>query len=341
MKSINELERAKKDKIRGLSVTEAERYINNLNKEMADAWGNIDNSFSIDIKTMMRNSALCDEAVEILSDKYRMELMVATSRLNALIEKHAADIDDIHELILKTGLHGLISSYWQTSHNMLILNQFLNILYQHYWISPADLEEYIEMTNPDEDDDKNTELILKISDIPVYDLYRQHFMNSLEFNIKHMVSIIDIEIVILKRLIHFQFKEDDDPDNNDENTNISTGTYYDEFKDGMLEYQKLSQDLIAEYEELKLDGFHNAKSIEAEILADNLDMEVDFFNDLFKKNRPSYDLHNMVFIPPKEHIASMKEHPEWKSNGHKVEDAAAYDDKGMDEFYAIVTKMMP
>lgn len=339
MKSINELERAKKDKIRGLSVTEAERYINKLNKEMADAWGSIDNSFSIDIKTMMRNSALCDEAVEILNDKYRMELMVATSRLNALVEKHQSDIDDIHDLILETSLKGLISSYWQTSHNVLILTQFLNILYQHYWISPADLEEYIEMTNPDEDD-RNTELILKLSDIPVYDLYRQHFMNSLEFNIKHMVSIIDVEMIILKRLIQFQFKEDDDADN-DENSDAATGTYYDEFKDGMLEYQKLSQELIADYEELKLDGFHNAKTIEAELLAENLDMEVDFFNDLFKDSRPSYDLNNMVFIPPKVHVEAMKDHPEWKSNGPKVDDADAYDDEGMDEFYATVTKMMP
>ena len=338
MKTLNELERAKKDKIRGLSVTEAERYINKLNKEMADAWGSLDNSFSIDIKTMMKNSALCDEAVDILNDKYRMELMVATSRLNALVEKHQSDIDDIHKLILETSLHGLMSSYWQTSHNMLILTQFLNILYQHYWISPADLEEYIMMTDAAED--KQDAVIMALSDIPVYDLYRQHFMNSLEFNIKHMASIVDEVMIILKRLIQFQFKEEN-PADNDENTDAGTGTYYDEFKDGMLEYQKLSQELIADYEELKLDGFHNAKSIEAEILAENLDMEVDFFNNLFKDSRPSYDLNNMVFIPPKVHVEAMeKDHPEWKRDD-PADDDAAYDDEGMDEFYATVTKPMP
>ena len=134
VKTLNELERAKKDKIRQLSVDEAERYINKLNKEMAEAWGNMANGFSMDIDTMIKNSNLCDEAVDILNDKYKMELLVATSRANAIVEKHAADIEDVKMLILETALNGLMSTYWQTSHNMLILTQFLNILYEYYWI---------------------------------------------------------------------------------------------------------------------------------------------------------------------------------------------------------------
>jgi hypothetical protein len=326
MKTYNELERAKRDKIRQLSVDEAERYINKLNKEMAEAWGNLNNSFSIDAKTMMKNSALCDEAVDILNDKYKMELLVATSRLNALVEKHESDIEDVRKLILETSLHGLMSSYWQTSHNILILTQFLNILYENYWITPAIMEDIIDMGNATEENKAAVIEEVDMAKIPVYSMYHQHFMNTLELNIKHMASIIDEEIVILKRLIKFQFKEDA----------ADTGTYYDDFIKGMIEYQKLSQELIADYEELKLDGFKNAKTIEAETMAEVLDKDVDFFNDLFKKSRPSYDVNNFIFIPPKVHIESMaKYHPDWKSKYPASDDD--YDDEGVDSFYAEVT----
>lgn len=325
MKSIKELERDKKDKIKELSVDEAERYINKLNKEMAEAWGSLDNSFKIDADTMMRNSNLCDEAVELLNHKYKMELMVSTSRLNALVEKHAADIEDVKDLILATSLHGLMSSYWQISHNILILTQLLNILYENYWITPADLEEYIDMTNAAEED--KIKIISEVDDIPEYDLYHKHFMNTLEFNIKHMASIIDQEMIILKRLIHFQFKEDD---------TAATGTYYDKFKEGMMEYQKLSQELIADYEELKRDGFKNAKTLEAEAMAKCLDMEVDYWNEVFKESRPSYDVNNFIFIPPQLHIESMREnHPDWKEDA--ANDNEYDDEEGVDEWYAEVT----
>ena len=324
VKTLNELERAKKDKIRQLSVDEAERYINKLNKEMAEAWGNMANGFSMDIDTMIKNSNLCDEAVDILNDKYKMELLVATSRANAIVEKHAADIEDVKMLILETALNGLMSTYWQTSHNMLILTQFLNLLYQYYWIPPADIEECVDMGNANED--SKTEVILKLNmdKTPVYSLYQQHFMNTLELNIKHMASIIDAEIVILKQLIKFQFKEDA----------ADTGSYRDTFREGMIEYQKLSQELIADYEELKLDGFKNAKTLEAELLSESLDKDVDFFNDMFKDSRPSYDVNNFIFIPPKVHIESMdKFHPDWKYDDHTDD----YDDEGIDEWYAEVT----
>ena len=333
MKTLNELERAKRDKIRQLSLDEAERYITKLNEEMANAWGSLDNSFSVDADTMMKNSALCDEAVDILNDKYKMDLLVATTRLNALVEKHEADIRDVRNHILKTSLHGLMSTYWQTSHNILILTQFLNILYEHYWITPADMEDIIDITNADEDSKAIVIKELNMDKIPVYDMYRQHFMNSLEFNIKHMASIIDEEMILLKRLIKFQFKADND--------DAATDIYYDKFKEGMLEYQKLSQELIADYDELKLDGFKNAKTIEAEILADNLDMDVDLFNDLFKNGRPCYDVNNFIFIPPKVHIESMeKYHPDWNSNDPEDNDDN-YEDEGMDEWYVEVTNPIP
>ena len=332
MKTYNELERAKRDKIRQLSVEEAERYINKLNKDMADAWGSLDNGFNIDIDTMLRNAELCDEAEDILNDKYKMDLMIATSRSNALAEKHIADMEDVRKMILKTSLTNLMSVYWQTSHNMLILTQFLNLLYQHYWISPADMEELIDMGNANEDSKTAVIYELDIDKIPVYAMYRQHFMNSLELDIKHMASIIDNEMIILKRLIQFQFKEDD-------NDAASTDSDYAIFKEGMIEYQKLSYELIADYEELKKDGFKNAKTIEAEIMADSLDMDVDYFNDMFKNNRPSYDVNNFIFIPPVSHQESMaKYHPDWKGS-YAADDNV--DDMGMNKWYAEVTNQMP
>ena len=186
------------------------------------------------------------------------------------------------------------------------------------------LEEYIDITDANED--SKTEVILKLNmdKTPVYSLYQQHFMNTLELNIKHMASIIDAEIVILKQLIKFQFKEDA----------ADTGSYRDTFREGMIEYQKLSQELIADYEELKLDGFKNAKTLEAELLSESLDKDVDFFNDMFKDSRPSYDVNNFIFIPPKVHIESMdKFHPDWKYDDHTDD----YDDEGIDEWYAEVT----
>lgn len=325
MKTLNELERDKKNKIRQLSVDEAERYINRLNEEMAEAWGSLENSFNVDAETMMKNSKLCDEAVEILNDKYKMELLVATSRLNTLAEKHASDIEDVKNLILETTLHGLMSTYWQTSHNMLILTQFLNILYENYWITPADMESYVDMTNAAEED--KIKIISQLDNIPEYDLYRKHFMNSLEFNIKHIVSIIDKEIVILKRLIKFQFKKKD---------NDTAVSYYATFREGMIEYQELSQELIADYEELKKDGFKNAKTIEAEITAKCTGQDEDYWHEKFKEIRPSYDVNNFIFIPPAVHIESMrKDHPDWKDDGHNDNE---YDDKeGIDDWYAEVT----
>ena len=325
MKTLNELERDKRDKIRRLTLDEAERYINKLNKEMAEAWGNVANGFNIDVDTMIKNSKLCDEAEELLNHKFKMDLLIATSRLNALVEKHEADMEDVRKLILETSLNGLMSTYWQTSHNILILTQFLNLLYQHYWISPADMEELIDMSNANEDSKTDVIHELDTEKIPVYAMYRQHYMNSLELNIKHMASIIDEEIIILKKLIQFHFKE----------AATYKDTYYNTFREGMIEYQKLSQQLIDEYEELKLDGFKNAKTLEAEILSESLDKDVDFFNDMFKDSRPSYDINNFTFIPPKVHQEDMeKYHPEWKGNDAADND---YDDEGIDNWYAEVT----
>ena len=318
MKTYNELERAKRDKIRQLSVDEAERYINKLNKEMTEAWGSLNNNFRIDAETMMRNSSLCDEAVDILNDKYKMELLVATSRLNLLVEKHQSDIEDVRDLILETSLHGLMSTYWQTSHNMLILTQFLNILYENYWITPAAMEDIIDMTDTTEDEKRN--VVLALDDIPVYAMYRKRFMNSLEFNIKHMVSTIDAEMIILKHLTKFQFKGSDD---------ASTDSYYHTFREEMMKYKKLSQELVDDYEELKLDGFKNAKEIESESYAKALGEDVDYINELFKDGRPSYDVNNFIFIPPEAHIESMrKKHPDWKDE-EPTDNDEDYDAEGM------------
>lgn len=324
MKTYKELERAKRDKIRQLSVDEAEKYIDSLNKEIAQSLGNIDNGFNIDTDTMLKNTELCNEAEEILNDKYKMDLMIAASRSNALANKHVSDMDDIKKLILETSLHGFISTYWQTSHNILILTQFLNLLYEYYWISPADIEKYVDITNTTEDDKDN--VILALEDIPVYAMYRKHYMDSVEVNIKHMVKIIDAEIVILKQLSKYEFKKDATP----------TGTYRDNFKEGMIEYQKLSQELISDYEELKKDGFKNAKEIESETLSDILDKDVDYINDMFKDSRPSYDVNNFIFIPPKIHIESMKSHPDWNDD-HIDNDMDDLTGDDMDVWYAEVT----
>lgn len=325
MKTIKELERDKKDKIKQLSVDEAERYITKLNNEMAEAWGNIDNNFNMDVDTMLKNSALCDEAVEILNDKYKMELLVASTRNNALVEKHAADIEDMKNFMLEYSLDGIICSYWQTSHNILILTQFLNLLYEYYWISPADIEWYVDKTDAAEDEIAAVIDELDMEKIPVYSLYQQHFMNSVEVNIKHMVRMIDAEMVFLKAFIKLHFKEDAAP----------TGTYYDTYRDGMIEYQKLSRQLISDYEELKLDGFKNAKEIEAELLSKALDKDVNHFNKLFETGRPSYDVNNFIFIPPASHQEYMRKfHPDWKYDGPTSNDL---DEDGMDVWYATVT----
>ena len=327
MKTLNELERAKKDRIKQLSADEVERYINKLHKEMAEAWGTIDNGFNIDAATMIKNSALCDEAVEILNDKYLMELLVATSRSNTLVEKHLADIEDMRNFMLETGMEGIICNFWQTSHNILILTQFLNILYEHYWISPADIESYLDNTDAAEEDKAAVLEEVDMEKIPVYSLYQQHFMDSVELNIKHMVRIIDAEMIFLKQLIKNPYEKKDK----------AAGTYHDTFRKDMIKYQKLTQELIADYEDLKQDGFKNAKEIEAEILSKALDKDVDFFSDMFKSSRPSYDVNNFIFIPPQNHIESMRKfHPDWKYDGPTAADDD-YEDEGIDVWYATVT----
>lgn len=327
-KTLNELEREKRDKIRQLSAEEVERYIDKLNKEMAEAWGNISNAFSIDINTMRKNSLLCDEAVDILNDKYKMELLVATSRLNTLAEKHSSDVEDVKHMILESSLNGLMSTYWQTSHNILILHQFLNILYDFYWTAPSIIENYINKTNVD-DDTKNAIMEeLEIDKIPVYEYYNQHFINVLEVNIKHMTNIIDDEMILLKRLIQFEFKEDE----------IISDEYYEDFREGMLEYQKLSQQMIAEYEDLKLDGFKPAKVMESEIVAETIDKDVKLLNEIFKDSRPSYNLNDFIFIPPKIHIESMTmNHPEWEYYDDNTDDSNHENEEEIDKYYVQVT----
>ena len=152
-------------------------------------------------------------------------------------------------------------------------------------------------------------------------------MNSVEVNIKHMVSIIEAEMVILKHLSKYEFKGDATP----------TGTYRDTFRESMMEYKKLSQELIADYEELKKDGFKNAKEIESEAIAGTLDKDVDYIiNEVFTKGRPSYDVNNFTFIPPAAHIESMKKfHPDWKYDGPTGNDDHVED--GMNVWYATVT----
>ena len=323
MKSYNELERAKKDKIRQLSVDEAERYITKLNKEMADAWGSLDNGYEVDTDTMMKNSALCDEAVDILSDKYKMDLLVASSRSNALVDKQLEDREDAKNLLLEIKLDHVMSTYWKASHNILILTQFLNLLYEFYWTSPHDVEVYLDESNAAEDTIAPVMKEISMEKIPVYSMYNQHYMNSVELNIKHMTKVIDGQIKLLKELINFTFK----------NPEVSTGTYYDTFRDGMLHYQQLSHELIAKYEEIKLDGFKNAKTIEAELLSNCLDKDVEYFNEMFKNSRPSYDTINFIFIPPKVHIESMaKYHPDWKYEKPAADDDL-FNDEGMDDMY--------
>ena len=323
MKTLNELERAKKDKIKNLSMDETERYIMKLNKEMADAWGNIDNYYNMDVATMLKNNDLCEEAVELLKDKYRMELLVAATRNNALVDKHLSDIEDMRKYRLDTLLNGVICNYWQTSHNILILTQFLNLLYEYYWISPADIECFIDNTTATAKCKISVINELDMEKTPVYSLYNQHFMSSVEITIKHMASIIDKEMIFLKQLVKLQYDKDTAYDD-------GTAAYI----EGMIDYQKLSRELIAEYEELKNDGFMNAKDIEAEIYSKALNKDKDSIMELFKEGRPSYDVNNFIFIPPQAHIESMKKyHPDWKYD-HQDND---YEDDGSDTWYADVT----
>lgn len=303
IKSLNELEREKKNKIKSLKPDEAEYYINSLNKRMVDAMGNVDNQFNMDVKTILETAALCDEAIDLLSDKYQMRLAVASSRVNALVEKHQADIRDMKNLFLEIRLDDFMKTYFITGTFIFMLEGFLAILYNHYWTSPAIIESYLDMT--DEDESCIDSISWKLNDIPVYDLYNQKLMDDITYQVKLYSSIMDNHVNRLRKLVDFDFK---DPE-------VKTNSYYDIFRDGMLEYKEKSYELLERYDNMMEDGFYYSKQIEAKVVSELLDKDMDKLLETFMVNRPSYDLKNNVFIPPEHHIKRMAEVSDDDSSG--------------------------
>lgn len=294
MKTYNELERMKKDKIKNLSVDEIIAYVDKLNIGMAEAWGSLDNSYRMDPEVMIKNAELCDEAVDLLSDKYRMDVLVSNSRLNALVDKHQKDIADIKNLFLEIRLDKLMTVYYHTYKDLFILELFLDVLYQDYWTPPANIEEMIDKTDVAEE--HIHPVALDLNEIPPYELYNHTLMDNISCSISIVMKFLNRSVEELRDLTNFKFI---DPE-------VMTGTYYDTFREGMLQYQEDSKKLLERYDMLMTDGFHYCKLEEADIIAGVLDKDRDeIMDDIFTVGRPYYDLKNNVFIPPQRHIEAM------------------------------------
>ena len=123
-----------------------------------------------------------------------------------------------------------------------------------------------------------------------------NWKDNISCSISIVTKFLNGSIAELRNLTDFKFI---DPE-------VMTGTYYDTFREGMLQYQEDSKKLLERYDMLMADGFHYCKIEEADIVAGVLDRDSDeILADVFSVGRPCYDLKNNVFIPPQRHIEAM------------------------------------
>lgn len=296
--TLYQLERERKNKILNLRPEEVELYIDSLNKRMAAAYGNVANDFTPDMEASTKAADLCDEAVELLKTKYpNISSYTGWSRVDTLVDKLRETANDVHDMKLKKDLNNFEWAYITMGKELIILRNVMDIYYDFYICRGRydNIFHLIDKTALDKEDKRK--VVNALDDLPIYDFYNSYYMQSMDVFIQILLRGMEYDYKLLKRLSDFSIEDG------------ITGTYFDEFRDRMLEVQELSKDLLKEYEAFMDDGFYNAKETERKILCeiwkeDGHTADRDYV-DYIQYNRPSYDLKTMTFIPSQYELDKM------------------------------------
>ena len=297
--TLYQLERERKNKILNLRPEEVELYIDNLNKRMAVAYGNVSNNFTPDIEASTKAADLCDEVVELLKSKYpNVSTYTAWSRVDVLVDKLREIADDVHDEKLKKNLNDFTWAYVTMGKELIILDNLMDVYYDFYTGRGRydNIFHLIDKTALDKDDKRK--VVNALDDLPVYDLYNTYFMQSMDVILQILIRGMEYDYKLLKRLSNFTI--DDETADDD---------FFNQFRKDMLKYQQLSKDLLTKYEAYMDDGFHDAKETERKILCeiwkeDGHTADRDYV-DYIQYNRPSYDLKTMTFIPSQYELDKM------------------------------------
>ena len=270
MATIYELDKKRKNILLNMEEKEITALYDKINKKAIDSLGTVKNNFTFNLEEILKSNKELEETNNILIKKYsNIQAIGSNSRLNLLTDKYEEVLNEAEELIYYIHYKELSNTIHNLVMNISYLESVLTKFYFRYSFRYGNLEKLLLEE-------------LKVPEDVVLDklepfIYGNNFFydKSLENDFNSFIEEIDNNIAVAIATINDYLEVKVVPSAYSEEAIIKV-------IEGFIQLQILATSSIKLYEELKLNPFENAITIEAEVKAN-------LHNDLLKKAKYTFE----------------------------------------------------